>query len=369
MRKDSGDGKPRWTMVWERAAPSLLTFALAPDGQSVAWMSQKGQVRRLDSQTGRQLWGTPPLSGMDALAAAPGGQVLVWKRLAPQRAEVLILDAVLGAGAARTQRVAGAIWAVMVSSDGASFVVGAGDHSLTRWPLGTVSAPPLALRVEGYPESLALADDGSFACGTWLPSGISGSNGWRYREPDPARWFDVTLSADGSTLVALSRRGPRRRASAAEPKLLVWNRSAGKLLWEQKIDGTEPRLRVSEDGGVIALSYVATAHYATGDTPERRLSLYSRDGKHLAPDRGGSYLAPELVALSASGNRITVLDMDRSLCTLDRAGRTVARLPLPIDPQTNQPYSIRSAQSSADGQTLLLHRGDANLALYRATAE
>ncbi|MGC4046741.1 MAG: hypothetical protein QM758_23355 [Armatimonas sp.] len=369
MRRDGSDGKPRWTMVWERPAPSLLAFSLSPNGQTIAWLSEKGQVRRFHSETGDQLWRTPPISGMDSLAAAPGGQVLVWKRLAPQRAEIMILDAVSGISNARIQPISGPIWAVVVALDGKSYVVGAGDRSITRWALGGAASPPKTVHVEGYPETLALAQDGSFACGTWLPSGISTSKGWRHRETDPARWFDVTLSADGNTLVALSRHGARRRASASDPKLMVWDRPTGRLLWEQKIEGTEPRLLVSEDGGVIALSFVATTHYTTGDLSERRLSLFARNGSHLAPDRGGSYLAPELVALSASGNRITVLDMDRSLCTLDRAGRTVARLPLPLDPDTNQPHPIRSTQSSADGQTLLLHRGDGNLALYRATAE
>lgn len=369
MRKDGSDGKPRWTMLWERPAPLLRSAALSPDGQTIAWISEKGQVRRFDSETGNQLWRTPPIPGMDSVAAAPGGQVLTWKRLAPQRAEVMILDAQTGIAGARIQKVSGAIWTIVVSPDGKSFVVGAGDRSITRWPLGGSTAPPKGLHVEGYPETLTIARDGSFACGTWLPSGISASKNWRFREADPARWFDVTLSADGKTLVALSRRGARRRTSAAEPELMVWDRATGKMLWEHKINGTEPRLLVSEDGSVVALSFVATTHYTTGDQSERRLCLFARDGSKLAPERGGSYLAPELVALSASGNRITVLDMDRSLCTLDRAGRTVARLTLPLDPQTNQPHSIRSTQASADGQTLLIHRGDDTLVLYRATAE
>ncbi len=371
MRKPGGDGKPRWTLRWQRPVPALDGFSLASDGSVIAWTDTQGRVRRLDSQTGRQLWRTQPLPGRDGLLAAPGGQVLVWKRFAPQRPEVLILDALLGDAGARTQKAPGAIWSVAVSGDGQTLLVGAGDRTLTRYPLGASTAAPQTLRVEGYPESLAVGDSGEhFACGTWLPSGVSGpKDTWRHREPDPARWFDLQLSTDGSTLVALSRRGPRRRASATDARLLVWDAQTGLRLWEQEITGGAARVRVSEDGGVVALSFVAVSHYSTGDLSERRLSLFARDGKRLSPDRGGSYLAPELVALSASGNRITVLDMDRSLCTLDRAGRTVARLPLPLDPETRQPYSIRASQSSSDGQTLLMHRGDGTLALYQATAE
>jgi hypothetical protein len=332
-------------------------------------MDWQGRVRRLDSTTGRQLWRTAPQAGIDRLAAAPGGQVLIWKNFAAMRPEVLVLNAITGSKGARTQRVTGAIWSVAVSPAGDAFFVGTGDHSVTRYPLGGALEPAQGLRVEGFPESLALGPNNMAVCGTWLPSGVSGPGGWRYRESDPARCFDVQLSADGSTLAALSFRGPRHHSRATEARLLAWDMASGKRLFEQAIDGKALRLRLSGDGGVIALSYVATAHYATGDTSERRLALFARDGRRIAPERGGSYLAPELVALSASGNRITVLDMDRSLCTLDRTGRTVDRLPLPLDPETKQPYSIRATRSSDDGQVLLMYRGDGNLVLYAATAE
>ena len=224
--------------------------------------------------------------------------------------------------------------------------------------------------VPGLPESLAVASGKPVAaCSMWLRAGVAGLTGtaqWRFEESDPARWFDVQLSADGGTLLAISQKGPRRAGRASETQIHVWDAPTGKLLWTAPLLGTSPVARIDATGSVIAVTYTVVAKYTTGDVLEAKLALFDRLGKTLAAPRGGAYLSPRLVALSASGNRVTVLDGDRSLCTLDTTGRTVARLPINT---TENIVSVRETLTTSDGSGLLLYRGDGVLEYYRATAE
>ena len=376
-RKPAGsvkaEGSPRWQLLWEQAAPGLHDLSLTDDARVIAWMDRGRVVRRLDPATGGVLWRTPPLPEFDALAAAPGGQVLLWKRYCAQRPSLSILDAATGLPGARRQSVSGAIWSVLVRSDGQGYLVGTGDRAVTEYALGTSAAPPMRRAVTGLPESLAMAEETQVAaCGTWLRSGVcrlTTSMDWHFDGLDSARWYDVQLSADGSTLIALSAHGPRTSA-ASDPRLTLWDAATGQRLWERSVPGAEPRVRLSGDGSVVALTYAALSRYSTGDVMEKKLAIFDRSGNGIATEKGGAYLKPSLVAVSASGNRITVLDADRSLCTLDRLGRTVARLPLHDSINDGgREYSIREVRATADGQALLVYRGDGSLLYYHATAE
>lgn len=343
-------------------------MSLSGDGRGIAILDKTQVVRRLDPQNGQTLWTTARLDRVDRIAAASGGQALAWKAHSPVDSEIWILSAASGSIGARRQKVTGAIWSIAVAPNGTGYFVGTGDRFVTRFPLGASVEPTMRLGVTGLPESIAVAERNSVAaCGLWLSSGVAGLTGtaqWRVEEPDASRWFDLQLSADGSTLLGISQKGSRRLGR--EARVTVWDAPTGRELWSEMLPGASPAARVSANGSVIAVSYFSSAHYATGDLMESKLALFDRKGRALAPPRGGSYLSPTLVALSSSGNRVTVLDGDRSLCTLDNRGRTVARLPLGTG---DDAVSIRQTQSTADGNGLLMYRGNGVLQYYRATAE
>jgi hypothetical protein len=92
----------------------------------------------------------------------------------------------------------------------------------------------------------------------------------------------------------------------------------------------------------------------------RRLLLLNRDGTARGDEKGGRFFAPRLVALSAQGERTTVLDGERALFVLDQEGKTRWRLTLP----TRAP--IQQTISTPDGAFLLLVRTDGTLTLYEA---
>ena len=366
--RPAAEGRPRWELRWEWPAVGLQQMSLSGDGRGIAVFDKSRVVRRIDPQTGKTLWATPRLDRVDRIAVASGGQVLAWKARSALDSEIWILTAAAGATGARRQKVSGAVWSVAVAPGGTGFSVGTGDRFVTRFPLGGSLEPTLRLGVPGFPESIAIAERKPVsACGLWLWSGVAGLTGtaqWRSEEPDASRWFDLQLSADGSTLLGISQKGSRRHGR--EARISVWDAPTGLLLWSAALPGESPVARINASGSVIAASYSSPAHYSTGDVMEVKLVLYDRAGRALAPPRGGAYLMPQLVALSASGNRITVLDGDRSLCTLDNRGRTVARYPLA---QGDDTVSIRQTQSTSDGNGLLMYRGSGVLQYYQATAE
>lgn len=370
-----GGGHPRWRVVWTRPAADLQTFSLAADG-SVAWRDAAGAIRRLDAATGKTLWQSASLPQVRALLAAPGGAVLAWSPRVPLNPALFLLDA--ATGASRPLALPASIWSVALTADGRAALVGTGAGSLVRLaldpraPAGGASTWSLP----GLPESLALSGDGRIGIvGTWLAQGahLIGPEGAVRTLPsatDPARWFAVQISADGSTALALSARGVRGRPLALEssPTLFVWDARTGRPLWTYPIDGVDPRVGLCADGRRIALTYIRADGLSEGEG-ERKLTLFDRAGNPVVADKGSLFFSPELLAVSASGARITVRDDDRAVCTLDAAGRTIGRLALSPDPATGRPPTIRAAQATPDGAFLLMHRGDGQLTLLRAIGE
>jgi hypothetical protein len=288
----------------------------------------------------------------------------------PTQASVRILDPVVGAEKSALVPVDSAVWLAQLSADGQKAVIGTGRASLYIIPMrrdAVVNGP--SVRLPGIPESVDVAAGEPIALlGTWREGGICAwgldrSPRWQRAESQASRTYDVQISADGSTAVAVSAEGPRRESA----RLHAWDARTGELLWIEDLGGSAPKVRVSANGKYIAVSYSRVADYSNGSKVERKVALFERDGRRRFEDRGGVYFSPEVVCLSANGDRLTVRDPSGMLWTLDRDGRTVARLRLPKDEKdkTSTP-AIRDILATDDGAYLLVQRADNQITLLKS---
>ncbi len=334
-------------------------------------MDRKGSVRSLDA-AGRTLWQAPPISGLNRVVAAPAGAVLAYSPPQPRPA---VRDDFEPEGRRQKPRscpVEGAVWNVALSRDGSKAVIGTGQRYVYVIPVapGGPQAPQPAARwrTPGIPDSVALASAEPLALlGTWQDAGVSafaldGTVRWRHDEPEPARLYSVCLSRDGSTAVGASAHGPRE----SDARLHVWDAATGRPLWTRDLEGFHPRALITRRGQFVAVTYVRTLSYRTGDAVERKLVLFDRRGRRLW-EKGGVYFSPELVALSSDGRRLTVTDGASTLYTLDAGGRILSYLRLPPNPKTGARPAIREAIATPDGEHLLVRRGDGQITLLKAT--
>ncbi len=360
--------QPRWQVLWTRPAPALAAMDVAEGGATITWVDLKGSVRRLNAR-GRTLWQTPPFPGVNRVAAAPSGTVLAYSHLNPAASTLRILSS----PRPLETKVQGAIWNVAVSDQGDRAVVGTGE----RWvyilplPVNVKKWNPEKLprwRAEGIPDSLALTTQEPLAlAGTWQEAGVSawsldGTPRWNHEEQDPARLYTVDFSADGKTAIGVSAKGPRE----AHARVHVWNAETGRLLWQKNLDGFHPKALTSEDGRLVAVTYVKTLSYRTGSAMQRKLALFDAQGR-LLWEKGVLYFSPELVAFSAGGDRLTVTDGASTLYTLDARGGFVSKLRLPADPKTGAPARIHETTTTEDGAYLLIRR-DGQISLLKSVS-
>ncbi len=346
-----GDSRARWKERWTRRQAETLSISLASDG-SVALLDAQKQVHSLAIQTGTTLWKSEPLPLANKVVAVRGGRVLVGALHNPALQKAWVL----GPTSAQPNAFSlpGTLWSLAATPDGSKAFFGTGANLLLSASLLT-SQPPVAWKLSALPETLALSTDGSAALtGTWLPAGVRRLGGWAYGDSDPARWQEVQISADGATAISLSGHGARR--TEEDLQLTGYDMESGMRLWEKRIPGKQARVTVSADGQRVALSYL----FETPRGGEARLLLLNRDGTPRGEEKGGRFFSPKLAALSAMGERVTVLDGDRALFVLDQDGKTRWRLALP--PQA----PIQETLSTADGAFLLLVRTDGTLTLYEA---
>ena len=391
------DARPHWQSIWTRPMPRAAWVSLSGDGKTVAWVDETGSVRRVLVETGKTLWQTPPLPGINRVLAIPGdnGGVMAYGCLNPINPTLRLLDAQGGIAHARTFVVDGAIWNVQASPDGKNVVVGTGKSFIyvlpvsappplpvPRAPVSAVPAsaqapiliaaqrPPVKMQVQGIPSDLDIARrEPVTLAATWQESGVcawglDGTPKWRHDDVEPDRTYRVHLSADGSTAVATSAKGPDQ----TQARLHLWDARTGQFLWSTpldaaRLDAVRPKALVSANGTLIAVTYARTSD---DSSEERKLALFDRTGKRKFSDKGGLFFAPELVALSSDGTLLTVRDKSGYLYTLDDRGHMVGRVRLPADSNTGQPPTIRDTQTSRDGKTLLVLRGDGQISLFKS---
>jgi hypothetical protein len=346
-----GDSRPRWKLCWSRRVTTPRSLSLAPDG-FVALLTPTHQVQLLPVARGIPLWSSPTLPLVNTIVAVRGGRVLAGARHNPGVKKAWILHPKTGRPDALA--LPGTLWSLAGTPDGSRAFFGTGASRILSVSLLSPQ-PPIEWRLNALPETLALSTDGSAALtGTWLPAGIRRLGGWAYGDFDTARWQEVQVSADGATAISLSGHGARR--TEQDLQLAGYDMESGVRLWEKSIPGTEAHVQVSADGQRIALTYL----FMTQRGGEARLLLLNRDGSPRGEEKGGRFFSPHLLALSAQGERVTVLDGDRALFVLDSEGKTRWRLAL----GSHSP--IERSLTTPDGAFLLLIHTDSTLTLYEA---
>ena len=392
-------GRAYWQSVWTHPAPKMLHVSLAGDGQTLAWVDDKGSVRRVLTTTGATLWQSPPLPGINHVLAIPGenGSVLAYGYLNPIKPTLRLLDAKTGIAQARTFAVDGAVWNAQAAPDGKNVVIATGKSFLYVLPVSAppplvvppvksakgekttegprvvlppvvpvVSVPPVRIRVQGIADDMDIARrDPITVAATWQAAGVcawglDGTPKWRHDDAEADRTYQVHVSADGTTAVATSTKGPDH----IKARLHVWDARTGHLLWNTELDASEPKALVSANGQTIAVTF---AHPETRDANgARKLAVFDRTGRRRFADKGGMFFAPDLVSLSDDGTRLTVRDKSGYLHTLDERGHMVGRVRLAPNPGTTRPPTIQETQTSRDGKTLLVLRGDGQMTLFKS---
>ncbi len=359
-------GRGHWQTAWTLPLPGAVDVSLAPTGDSVGWTDDKGSVRRILSESGRTLWRTTPLTGVNRVLVAATGAVAAFSGLNPERNSVVFLSARGGDQKSRVFAGDGAVWSAAFGPDGAAFV-GTGGHII--YPAGEVGTGGARFRLQGMPESLAVSTDGSrLAVGTWFPGAVvccapdTENSCWQQAEPEPDRSCRVAISSDGSRVMVLSTRG----AKGTDGMLRVHDGETGRLLWKVSLPdhAISPGALLSDDGGFVAVTYLRSA--SEEDADDWRLAYFNADGRRVFADKGSALFKPRIAAIAADGSTITVRSGDDTLFTLDARGNFISQLHLTPDVRTGKSVVVEHTESSRDGKTLLLRRRDGQVTLLHA---
>lgn len=373
------EGRSLLVEVATLPTPRLRSLTLSPDGSTLAWVDDRGVVRRVDVATKRTLWRTSALEGVNALRATSEGHVVAASLMNPSSPTVRVLHPRWGEKRAATFPVSGAVWDLDLERDGTHVIVGTGDKSVHVLPVSIGSPPPAggqpgdegAARhwsAPGIPASVAVAASAErpvLLLGLWQSTGVSarrmdGTSRWRADSSEPERAYDVLLSDDGSTGVAVSTRGRR----GGEVRIDVWDVPSGKRLWSESLAAREGRALVSRNGQSIAVSYVREGD--SGGPAGYRIALFDRSGQRMFADKGSAVFHPRLVSLAPDGSRLVLQSGLETLFVLDRRGRFLGKRRLAAQPRAGQPVTIKGVATSADGRYLVLKRSDDQITLFKA---
>jgi len=361
---ERGDGRPRWKPRWTSPARAWLYGTLSPDGKILVWVDAMGRITWVDTASGKAFLRNPSLRGAERLIVDNRGVVVAWAPLNPGRTGVWVVRPV---DAPAVRRDLGApLWSAALDSRQLGVWVGTGDKVLHWVPIdgGDIQVSSLP----GIADSLTATPTGSIAS-LWLESGVcavdpAGLLRWHRRSDDRARRWRPLLSEDGKRLFLVSSTGPTKalwRVHRLDP-------ATGDALWETSIVGKLAEALLTVDGGRLALTtWVASTD--PRDPAQRKLHMIDEAGNWLFRDKGSAVFEPLLAALSVRGERITVVDGDRGISTLDRSGRTIARrIGLPGAREIGRPARVMSVLATPDGRRMVLIRGDGRMTGYEALA-
>lgn len=363
--------------VWTIALPNVRAAALSSDGQSIgvafAGTSGKGKLGlwHWADRPVNPLWARPS-GDISQVTVGPGGRTLLtWARLDPTQKQVSVRR---GADGVQTLAAAldGAVWDAQVSPDGQYAAVSTGGHSLYLLSLG--DHPALrrwTLRGLGNSLSFAPSSD-SLTAATWDSSGVScySTNGtalWQFPPEDGAmhvassRLFEAQAAQGGGATLGLSYTNVRR----SDAGLYLWHGGAsGVPAWRYALgtDAYQPKALVTADGRYVAVGYLRMITRGEQSVTERRLAFLDTQGDKPLWEQGNLLFAPQLVALSPDGARITVWDGQRSLYNLNAQGRVTSSYTVPGG------GAIRRISVTPDGRYVLAYTGDGALSLLRIGA-
>lgn len=381
-----GGASVQFRRVWATPTVGFRGAAVSPDGGFVGVIEgyapgkagERVSLWRWADRPQKPLWSRPE-PGASLVAVGAGGRtVLSCARMNPRRRLVSVRKGADGARMCddQTGTVGGAIWDVQMSADGHFAGVTTGDGGLYRVSLGYGETTPTfrRWRLGGIGTSVGLTPRSTYlAAGTWDETGVScyalkgdGTPTWRFpndkttattRQTLQHRLFETQMTRNGRYVLGLSYANARR----SDGTLYLWRCDGdGTPLWTHPLGVNTffPEALISQDGQMVAVTYVRMIAQSRRTVPERSLMVLNGDHQ-LLWEKGGLWFSPNLVAMAPDGSRVTVSDGQRMLYNVNASGRITSTYLF------KGAAAIRQTLSSPDGRFLLVYTSDGWLHLIQ----
>lgn len=143
----------------------------------------------------------------------------------------------------------------------------------------------------------------------------------RWWRPAPPGQFELKSAARGQLIVALT--------NTLTPKAEIVFQTlspSGRILFDRRFDGFEPRVAVASDGQQLAISYRRKLTHQEKSVWERRISLWDSGGNRLW-EQGGLFYKPVLIGALHKPFGTLVAEDSTLLSSLDGYGRLAWRGP------------------------------------------
>jgi len=331
---------------WQRKVNQPQSLTISPGAQFFGGADKDGTVRLYDDR-GKVLWTKRVEGATDVLIARNGQSILVYSRLNPVHRTVRFFRR--DGRELWEHEVEGSVWAGAVTPDGQYAAVTTGEKFVYLYTPHPTNPSFRRWRLQGIGHCLTFTPDSkSLVAGTWQDSTIAryeldGSPKWILGQ-ESERQYELQTSGDGKHILGV--RPSTQHTPLAE--ICLWD-SAGKGIWRKTLEGFDVAARISPQSKYVAVSYATILSHKNTEIIERKVAVYSADGK-LVWEKGGLFFGPRLVALSPTGDSVIVSDGNRSLYNIDRRGRILSK-------QTFK-STIKTAVSSEDGRRILLYCQD-----------
>ncbi|MEI6916213.1 MAG: hypothetical protein WCL39_13845, partial [Armatimonadota bacterium] len=317
-----------------QAAPSRIDIAfsrpllspsavyVAPDGKAAAYLDSSGKLLIM-SDSGERV-GSYLMEGAGKGAISNGGQRAILCGISHGRWELRVIR---GNGTQIwRQWLEGAVTDVAITPDGRTafaaqanarvYIFDLSQHLKPRWRRIRAS---YAFSRLVYSEKM---DAMIVQTANPLGFGVSDLDGqMRWWKPQPPGRFSLETGANGSLILTMIGR------LSPEPgvEVSLYDTSGTKLFGRQ-IQGFDSRAEIAADGRAVAVSFRAKLTHKNKSVMERRVALWSVDGRTLW-EQGGLFFRPVLQGLTGDPLGVLVAEDYKLLSGLDNTGRLAWRGP------------------------------------------
>lgn len=315
------EDKPRrFELVSSLPEAEPVGLAVSPDGRAAASILKDGELVVIDEEgrqrVRRQMDGAQFLAiSEDARWMAVGGKTGAswWVRILDSEGEQVWRQNVQGELTALVMAPGGgSAYALMDNLRMYAFDVG----ERTRWRRLKMD---YVARTAYYSEG---ADAILIATSDPRGYGVVDVDGrTRWWRPSPPGQFQLKSAARGQLIVALT--------NTLTPKAEIIFQAlspSGRILFDRRFDGFEPRVAVSADGQRFALSYRRKLTHQDKSVWERRVNVWDAEGNRLW-EQGGLFYKPVLVGVVQNPFGVVVAEDFTLLSSLDAYGRLAWRGP------------------------------------------
>lgn len=297
-------GREPLSSLWRRPTTDVAGVFVSPDGRRTVTVNRLGGLACFDD-LGEPAW-SRQLTGVDRVSMSRGGSLTVaYAVRRPLHRGVHFLDE-----AGRpifTLENEAPVQSVAVAPDGRLVAVAAGKiMTLCSRAGGAVNKRSITLEGEITHVQLGPADTVYVAARNPDYVALVKSTGkvlWK-RSSVQGAGFAIAASEDGKVLGI----GSQRPDDVVAVSLVS---AKNERLWSAPRPGRSPRVRVSLDGSAVLLAYEHKVEHRLQSRFERRLAYFGGTN-NASWTKGGAFNAPLCVAIDKAGDRVVVLDIQRS---------------------------------------------------------